>query len=341
MKFLTGIILAFLFSYFSLLIHDLPFSPFRIDNLQIIEPILIAIILGMVAGNFLRKYKILEQGIDFSANYILQAAIILLGVKLNFSHLENLSLTNILIIISSVIFAFFLTKFLAKKLNINNQIATLTAFGIAICGSSAIAVAGKTLKSSKNNITTSITIITLLGSVALFLYPLLAKLLELNNHEFGVIAGTTIHSVPQSIAAGMIFSQASGESATIVKLSRILLLLPMIMILRFIEHKKQALDTNIFIKINRFLPSFIILFLVTSIIANLGFFDMNLGPKFNLSVKDLLAKLSSFFLLTAIFAIGFNSNFSNLFKISKKLLILGSISSLALLVFTYSLVILI
>lgn len=340
MKFLTGIILAFLFSYFSLLIHDLPFAPFRIDNLQIIEPILIAIILGMVAGHYLRKYKIFEQGIDFSANYILQLAIILLGVKLNLSHLASLSFVNIFIIISSAIFAFFFTKFLAKKLNINNQIATLTAFGIAICGSSAIAVAGKTLKASKNNIATSITIITLLGSVALFLYPLLAKLLELNNQEFGVIAGTSIHSVPQSIAAGMIFSQASGETATIIKLSRILLLLPMIMILRFIEHKKQLSNTNIFIKINRFLPSFIILFILACIFSNLGFFDLNLSPKFDLSVKDLLVKLSSFFLLTSMFAIGFNSNFKHLFQISKKLIVLGSISSLLLLIFTYSLVIL-
>jgi uncharacterized integral membrane protein (TIGR00698 family) len=216
-------------------------------------------------------------------------------------------------------------------MNLSKNISILIAIGNGICGSAAIAGASKILKSKKEDIGISITTINMLGTVSIFIIPfiLLNIFPVYNNDQMGFIIGTTIQAFGQVTATGFIINEQVGEFAIIIKMIRILMLGPILIIINYMFNKQNH---SINKKID--IPFFIIGFLLVSIITSLDIFPNQL-----IEYIQLTAKLS---LVIAMAGIGLKISIKNLFNQGLKIIsfsiISFSIQIIFILILTYYLV---
>lgn len=268
----------------------------------IIGSVAIAIILGAIIGNTFPLSSKFDIGITFAEKTLLGVAIALLGINLDFNVLFQLGFETILIVIISLISTLFFGMYAAKKMNFDEKFAQILAIGNAVCGSAAIAATKDIVKLDKDKTALAIAIVNLLGTVGLFILPIIGVLLGLDDIDLGILLGNTLQSVGHAIAAGFSVNETVGQSATITKMGRILLLTPVIfwLIYTVSKNKKlQEIEETASTKIK--IPLFIVGFIVFSIIATLGIL-----PK---SVVDTLVILSDLLLLLSMSAIGLKISF--------------------------------
>lgn len=268
----------------------------------VIGSVAIAIILGALIGNTIPLSKKFEPGITFSEKSLLAIAISLLGINLDFNILIQLGFKTIFLIIISLIATITFTLYVAKKFGFDTKFATILAIGNGVCGSAAIAATKDIVKLDKERSAIAIAIINLLGTIGLFILPIIGVLLGLSDVQIGILLGNTLQSVGHTIAAGFSVNEVVGQSATITKMGRILLLTPVIFWLIYTVSKNKDLEQieeNTSKKLQ--IPPFIIGFIVFSIIATLGILPQG--------VIEFLIKLSDWVLLLAMSAIGLKISF--------------------------------
>ena len=263
----------------------------------------LAIIAGIAARNIFKIPEKHDGGFDFAEKKILPLAIALLGVQLDLSLLASLGFrvfAGICVIIASTL----LTSFLLGRLfGFGRDFSMLLGCGNAICGSSAIGAAAPVLNVDEDEVGLSVGIVNLLGTIGLVTIPLLAFVLELNNMRGGFLAGGTLQSVGQAVAAGFSISDDTGQLATVVKMGRVLMLGPVILILLTI--KRFGANSSGVEKSKFKIPLFIIGFGILAGLSAGGFILPVLKTKILFSAKYLL--------LTAMAAIGIKIHLKTLF----------------------------
>lgn len=272
----------------------------------------VAIILGMVAGNYFYSTfhsdeSDFRSGVKFAEKDLLMFAIALMGINLNFTMLANLGFKTLLIIVLGMAFTIFAGVFLGKLFKLNSKLALMIGIGNGVCGSSAIAATAGIAKVKSNDVGVSIALVNLMGTVGIFLAPFLAHFFDFNNIESGVFAGNTLQAVGQAVAAGFSISDESGHYATVVKMGRVLLLAPLVLILIYIiskEEKKNVEESVQKAKIG--VPSFILWFIFFSVLASL-----ELLPK---ELEEGIASVSNYVTLIAMSAIGLMIHFGTIVK---------------------------
>ncbi|MDF1883417.1 putative sulfate exporter family transporter [Sulfurimonas sp. SAG-AH-194-C21] len=272
----------------------------------------VAIILGMIVGNYFYKTfhgegSAFKSGVKFAEKDLLMFAIALMGINLNFTMLANLGIQTILIIISGMVFTIFMGVFLGKLFKLNLQLSLMIGIGNGVCGSSAIAATSGIAKVKSNDIGVSIALVNLMGTVGIFLAPFLAHLLGFTDIQAGIFTGNTLQAVGQAVAAGFSISDEAGHYATVVKMGRVLLLVPLVLILIYIakrESKKNSENVSEKTKIG--VPFFILWFVFFSVIASL-----ELLPK---EIETLIASVSHYITLIAMSAIGLMIHFGTIIK---------------------------
>jgi uncharacterized integral membrane protein (TIGR00698 family) len=284
-----------------------------------IGSISLSIIFGIIIGNIINLNSKFDLGITFSEKHILSLAIIFLGVKLDYLILSELGVRVIIFIILGIAITISTSLLLGKLFNLNKKFSLLLGIGNAICGSSAIAATQKIVGVKKEEIGLSITIVNLLGTLGFFILPILGiHILELSDLKIGVLIGNTLQSVGQVVASGFSVNDSVGQTATIVKMVRILMLTPFIFVLVFAIIQKRNKKQNQF-KLSG-IPIFIFGFLLFSLI-----------PTFNLLSKEyisVIANLSHYFLLISMAGIGSKIKFNDIFIYGKTAFIVGSITFL-------------
>ena len=281
-----------------------------------IGSVAISIILGMIINYFFPIDKSFKKGITFSEKYLLSTAIILMGAGLNFSALELVKPNIIYIILVIIVTTIFSSLIIGKIFNLSNSLSFLIGIGNGVCGSSAIAGASSIIKSEKEDIALSISVINLLGTMGIFILPLCINLFfegDINN--IGIIIGSTIQAVGQVTAAGFIMSNEIGEVAVVTKMIRILMLGPILVFLTFyysvLNYKRSK---NISFPV----PFFIIGFIIFVFVTNYNFIPLSLLPFLNI--------LSKYSLLFAMAAIGLNISVKLILKNGPKVFLVGFIS---------------
>tara|TARA_R110002096_G_scaffold92144_10_gene208364 strand:+ start:12710 stop:13699 length:990 start_codon:yes stop_codon:yes gene_type:complete len=278
--------------------------------------ITLAIILGIIVGNSLSISDHFKSGINYSEKYLLSIAIALLGVQLNFSILQELGYTTILMIVFTMGVTIFSSLIFAKWCGFDNRFALLLGLGNGICGSSAIAATKDIVGANDEQVGLSIAIVNFLGTIGIFLLPFISHyLLNLSDLNAGVLIGNTLQAVGQVLAAGFSVSQPTGEAATIVKMVRILLLAPVILTLIFV-FSRVNMKTNEDIKIAYRIPLFVI-----------GFFSFSLIQTFGLLNQEqvnVVSKMSYYALIVAMSGIGLKIAFDGIVKNGKKALLVAS-----------------
>jgi len=261
--------------------------------------IAVAIIIGAIFSNSIKIPKKFNVGVNFSEKFLLYFAIALLGINLDFSVLAQLGIDTIFLIIISLVATLVFTFYLISKLKIEKSFGLILGVGSAICGSAAIAATKDILKVNKEKTAIAIAIINLLGTLGLFILPFIGMILGLSDVEQGILLGNTLQSVGHAIAAGFSVNDTVGQSATIVKMGRVLLLTPIIIWLIYYTSKQNS--DNKLEKAKIKIPLFIIGFIFFSILAS-----TQLLPQ---SIVQSISFIAEFSLLMAMSAIGLKISF--------------------------------
>lgn len=280
----------------------------------------IGITLGIMITTLFKMPEISWKGIKFTSKYILQFAVILLGFEMNMASVIQVGKQSVLVIFLTLTASFLTAFFVGKRLRIHKKLVVLIGVGTAICGGSAIAAAAPAIDAEDQDISYAISTIFLFNIIAVFLFPFAGHLLNMSDAGFGMWAGTAINDTSSVVAAGYSYSNSAGNFATIVKLTRSLMIVPVTLALAVLNaraSKKQNSNFN-FMKV---FPWFVVGFLAAAIINSTGWIPSQ--------ISSTLAQTGKFFIIMAMAAIGLNTNLRAFIKASPRALILGASTWLA------------
>jgi uncharacterized integral membrane protein (TIGR00698 family) len=228
-----------------------------------LEPLVLAILLGMLVGNAVRLPNSFQKGISFSAKFLLDVAVALLGATLSWAAVAALGAKLFLLIVLVVILGLLLAFLIARALGLGGRLALLIAAGSAICGNSAIAAIAPLLNAEREEVAAAIALTALIGVVTVLTLPLAVLALGMELPTYAVLAGLTVYAVPQVVAATASFGTATIALATLVKLARVVMLGP-ITVLVALFAPAPAGDRNARRRPVFYLPWFIVAFAILS-----------------------------------------------------------------------------
>ena len=205
-----------------------------IPGVAILSPMILSIVLGMALHNIVGTPAIAKAGVTFSLRRVLRFAIILLGLQLTAAQVAEVGATGVAIIVATLVATFVFTKWLGRLIGVDRQLAELIAAGTSICGASAVIATNTVTDAPDEDVAYAVACVTVFGSVAMFVYPLLPGLLHLSQTGYGLWAGASIHEIAQVVAAAYQDGSRAGDFATIAKLSRVMMLAPVVITLGLI-----------------------------------------------------------------------------------------------------------
>jgi uncharacterized integral membrane protein (TIGR00698 family) len=285
---------------------------------------LFALLLGM-ALNFLAEEGRCLPGIQLASTVVLRTGVALLGLRITFAQVQALGWVTIALIVASVGLTIAVGVLVSRALKLGNAFGTLTGGAVAICGASAaLAIASILPKHKHAERDASFTVIgvTALSTFAMIGYPIAVAALGWDHHAAGIFLGATIHDVAQVVGAGYSVSQDTGDTATIVKLLRVAMLLPVCIVIGLALHVRGSQAAHA----APVLPWFAVAFALLVGLASTGWIP---AP-----VVDAGSVISRWFLVTAIAAIGMKTSLKSLVDMGLKpvMLVVAETLFLAMLV---------
>lgn len=324
-KNLKGIIICFLIAIVAWYLGELK---------PVIGAPVFGILFGIIIGLFFKEKGDFSEGIKFTSKKILQYAVILLGFGLNLKTVLKVGALSLPIIVSTITIALVVAYFLSKLFKIESKTATLIGVGSSICGGSAIAATAPVIDADDSEIAQAISVIFLFNIMAVLIFPIIGNALNFSNEGFAIFAGTAINDTSSVTAAASIWDSMKDtgsqvlDKATIVKLTRTLAIIPITLTLAIYRAKKTSKSNNQ-VDIKKIFPMFIVYFVICSIITTLieifignGIISQGMAIYFKDFFK-IMKKLSKFFIVMAMSAIGLNTNLTKLIKTGAKSIVLG------------------
>lgn len=267
-KYLPGVLLSFGIAAVSIFLGGL---------LPLIGSSVLAIVFGIVLNNSMKLPAAFQEGLSYSGKKLLQYSIIFLGFSMSIGQVSETGISSLRISLITILIAFLAAYLAGRFFKMNRVLTILIGFGTAICGGSAIAAASPILEADEEEIALSISTIFFFNILAVFIFPFLGHLLQMSDAFFGTWAGTAINDTSSVVAAGYTYSPSAGDLATIVKLSRALMIVPACLIFaayRYIKSKQSAQKTNL----KQIFPWFIAWFVLASLVSSLGFLPAAVIP---------------------------------------------------------------
>lgn len=270
------------------------------------------ILIGILVA-FWKRPPVFNEGLKFTSKKLLQAAIILLGFEMNLYNVIKVGGQSLLVMLFTLTAAFITAWLVGRALKLQGNIAILIGVGTAICGGSAIAATAPVIKAEDKEIAYSISTIFLFNVAAVFIFPAIGHLVHMSDVGFGIWAGTAINDTSSVVAAGYSYSDAAGTLATIVKLTRTLMIIPITLFLAIYTHRKTSQHSTF--SLSKVFPWFVLGFVIASIMSTIGLVPIEAGK--------LLAQMGKFLIVMAMAAIGLNTNLKQLIGNGFKPILLG------------------
>jgi uncharacterized integral membrane protein (TIGR00698 family) len=278
------------------------------------------IVLGVLARNLFAPGERFDAGIRFGGQQVLQWSIVMLGFGLSLGQVATTGLESLWVTLVTMSTAFLAAWLLGRGLGVHNKLAILIGVGTAICGGSAIAAVTPIIRPDDHDTAFAISTIFLFNLVAVLLFPLLGHLMHLSDLGFGLWAGTAINDTSSVVAAGYSYSHAAGNYATIVKLTRSTLIIPISLVLvsyvaaREKRRYKQQGQVGRF-SLARVFPWFILWFLVASAVRTAGLIPSAIQPALHI--------LAELMIIVALTAIGLAANLGRMARTGVRPIVLG------------------
>ena len=313
---LHGVLLITLFSCAAFYIGDMDF----VKSLSL-SPMIVGIVLGMLYANSLRNNlpDTWVPGIQFCSKRVLRFGIILYGFRLTFQNVLDVGLPAILIDAIVVTLTICGGVLVGKLLKMDKDIALLASVGSGICGAAAVLGAESAIKAKPYKTAVAVSTVVIFGTLAMFVYPVLYRngVFDLNPQQMGIYTGSTVHDVAHVVGAGNAMGPEVSNSAIIVKMIRVMMLVPVLLVISFFMMRAamKSGEGSSRGKIN--MPWFAILFLVV-----IAFNSFDLLPA---GLVDFINTFDTFLLTMAMTALGAETSIDKFRKAGFKPFVLAFI----------------
>jgi uncharacterized integral membrane protein (TIGR00698 family) len=279
---------------------------------------LIALVLGMLLNPLVCRYQFFDSGINWTSKRILRAGIIIAGITLSFPQVIKAGKFSLILMMFTLATAFGAGYICKKVFKINWKLASLLSVSTAICGGTAVATLGPTIRAKNRDIAYAISATFIFDLITVIAFPWIGRLLGLGDTGYALWIGTAVNDTSSVVAAGYAFSDAAGLLATIVKLTRTLFIVPIVLVFSWIYAKKETpSQTAEKVSIRRIFPWFILGFLAVVGIRSTGIVPDNIVAGISL--------LSKFLLSMALAAIGMKTSLKEVAGVGIKPMIAGVI----------------
>lgn len=308
-KLIPGVILSMVIALIALFLGT---------KTHLISASVIALLIGMLIKLCFKDLKNFDQGLQFTSKKLLKLGIILLGTGLSIGQILHVGKFSVIVMVFTLAAAFGFGYLFGKLFGMDWHLSSLISAGTGICGGSAVAALSPVIDADDSHVAYAISATFIFDIVMVILFPIMGRALGLSDMAYGLWAGTAVNDTSSVVAAGFAFSNAAGDFATIVKLTRTLSIIPIIIIFSIINnHIKQksltvstgspapSFSENIKnINFKAIFPWFIIFFIAAAVVNSMGLIPA--------TVSSSLSDLSKFLMVMALASIGLKTDFTKL-----------------------------
>lgn len=291
----------------------------NLTGIAALNAVVVALVLGVGLGVLIGRRASLNPGIGYAVRPVLRAAIVLLGLQLTLGMLWALGPAALVLAVVVVAATLPFTVWLGRVMGVDRGLAILIGTGTAICGASAIVAANQVVRGRDEDVTYSLAVITLCGTVALVAFPYLAELMGLSARVYGLWAGAAIHEVVQAVGAAAAGGEEASQSGTVMKLARVFLLAPAVLVLGWWVARSAAAAADA-TRVKAPVPWFAFGFLALVVLGSTG-----LVPAFAVEASRFLVPLM---LAASVAALGLQTDLRALHARGAAPLLLGVASTL-------------
>lgn len=275
-----------------------------------------SVILGALAANLSLVPAAAVPGLRFAMKKLLRVGVVLLGFSLPLASILALGVPVIALVVVTLTGTLFATMWLGLRMRLGRPQSLLIATGFAICGASAIAAMEDTAKGDEDDVASAIAMVTIFGTIAMIVLPLLQAPLGLTSTQYGIWAGASVHEVAQVVAAASPAGAAAVGIAIVVKLTRVLLLAPVVAGVAMVN-RRSAGETSA--KLPPIVPAFVLAFLGCVALRSAG-----VVPAGALNVIEHAQTLT---LSAALFGLGSGVRLAGLIRKGGRAMALGAVST--------------
>lgn len=297
----------------------------HLSGIAALSPMAVAMVLGIAWRNLIGTAPALRPGITFSLRRVLRLAIVLLGFQLTLMQLRQIGVPGLAVITVTLVATFCFTTLAGRWLGVDARLSQLIAAGTAVCGASAVMATNTVTRGTDEDVAYAIACVTVFGSVAMLALPGLGGLIGLSAQSYGLWVGASVHEVAQVVGAAFQHGAEAGQSGTVAKLSRVILLAPLVLTLGAMARRRgeggQAAAP---------MPWFVLGFVAVVVVNSI----LPLPP----AVQNAIATLTAFLLTMALAAMGLETDIGKLRAKGMRPLILGAMATVFVLSLALALV---
>ena len=280
---------------------------------------IIALFLGTIINRFFHP-KWVQPALKFTSKKILKAAIVLLGASLSVSTIMSVGKMTFFVMLFTFSMCFGGGYFIRKLFGLNWKLSNLISAGTGICGGSAVAAIAPVIDADDKDIAFALSSTFLFDMVMIALYPLMGKALGMSDMAYGIWAGTSVNDTASVVASGYAFSEAAGDFATMVKLTRTIAIIPTVLVFAYIstrikQKEMKAAGGGQKVKLVKIIPWFIGGFLLLAVLNSTGCIPA--------AVSGVIKNTSKFLMVTALAAIGLSTSITDFKKAGLKPMFYG------------------
>ncbi len=297
--------------------------------IHVVGAAVIAMFIGMLLNTWLGGNAVIASGLKFTSKKVLKFAIILLGLSLNITTILNVGKMSLAVMAFTLLTCFGGGYFIGRALGLNWKLSNLISAGTGICGGSAIAAIAPTIDAEDNDIAYAMSATFLFDMAMIVLFPLMGHAMGMSDQAFGIWAGTAVNDTSSVVATGYAYSEAAGDFATMVKLTRTLAIIPTVIVFAFVQlrlKRREALaqnaDTSALkakFSVKKVFPWFILGFLAMALVASIF--------PIPAAVVAGTKSVSKFLMVCALAAIGLGTSFASMKKAGIRPMLHGFIIS--------------
>ncbi|TSJ64185.1 YeiH family putative sulfate export transporter [Starkeya sp. 3C] len=302
----------------------------QIPFVGVLSPMILAIMIGIGFHNLIGTPVRAREGVVFAMRRVLRAAIVLLGLQLTAAQVAEVGASGLAVIALTLAATFLFTTWLGRLMGVERGLAELIAAGTSICGASAVIATNTVTRAPDEDVAYAVACVTVFGSVAMFLYPLLPQVLDLAPHAYGLWAGASIHEIAQVVAAAYQDGPAAGDFGTVAKLSRVMLLAPVVIVLGLMATRRAARRGHGAGRARPPMPWFVLGFL--------GMVAVNSVMTMPAELKSVIVLVTTFLLSMALAAMGLETDIGKLRAKGMRPFLLGFAAFLFIAAFSLMLV---
>jgi uncharacterized integral membrane protein (TIGR00698 family) len=283
-----------------------------------------AVLVGVVVGNVARPTAC-RPGLAFVAHHVLRAGIVLLGLRITVEDLAGLGSRGLVLVAAVVVVTMVVTPRLAAAMGLSAPLGVLVATGYAICGVSAVAAVRSSLDAEDEDVAYAVALVTIFGTIAMVVLPIVGHLLALDSADFGAWVGASVHDVAQVVATASTGGQEALETAVPVKMGRVVLLAPLVAWVNVSCRRESTSRSQ-----RTLVPPFVALFLVAVGVRSTG-----VAPA---SLVHVASGMSGWLISFALAAVGLTVDVQQLRRVGVNPLLFGAMAWLVVLALSLAIV---